>query len=149
MIVSQRLYNSLIDKGLVERKSLKLKFPSENIIPHHLQRHFIRGYFDGDGSLTIRQRKCMNYKAEFGVKLCGTEHFLTNVVRIFNENIQDKMQLKLYKRFKNNKDNYSIDSASLKRNYEICRFLYEDCSIYLDRKYERYNLLKQAVNSRA
>lgn len=89
----------------------------------------MRGYFDGDGSLTIRQRKCMNYKAEFGVKLCGTEHFLTNVVRIFNENIQDKMQLKLYKRF--------------------CRFLYEDCNIYLDRKYERYNLLKQAVNSRA
>ena len=43
----------LINKGFSLDKTNHCLFPSEDIVPKNLQRHFIRGYFDGDGSLAI------------------------------------------------------------------------------------------------
>jgi intein/homing endonuclease len=40
--------------GMVPNKSLVLKFPD---IPKEMYRHFIRGYFDGDGSLCLHINK--------------------------------------------------------------------------------------------
>ena len=45
---SQKTVNDLIDKGCVKQKSLILQPPKN--IPDDLIRHFIRGFFDGDGS---------------------------------------------------------------------------------------------------
>ena len=56
-IVSKQLKKDLIQAGCTCTKSLTLTFPSENIIPKHLQHHFIRGYFDGDGSVFISNEK--------------------------------------------------------------------------------------------
>jgi intein-encoded DNA endonuclease-like protein len=44
--------------GCVENKTFKLNFPdfiSEELIPH-----FIRGYFDGDGSVFLHKQKVNN-----------------------------------------------------------------------------------------
>lgn len=45
------MMGDLISNGCVPKKSLILKFPEEDIVSKELQSHFIRGYFDGDGSL--------------------------------------------------------------------------------------------------
>lgn len=42
--------------GMVRAKSLILKFPSENVLPKELHPSFIRGYFDGDGSVGLQTR---------------------------------------------------------------------------------------------
>ena len=42
------IYQDLLDKGLTPRKSKTLKFPE---MPEEFQEHFIRGFFDGDGSV--------------------------------------------------------------------------------------------------
>jgi len=46
-VASRTLYDGLIKQGCAPRKSLKLSFPT---IAPELESHFIRGYFDGDGS---------------------------------------------------------------------------------------------------
>lgn len=48
---SQKTVDDLKQLGCIERKSLILKFPTEEQVPFDLLHHFIRGYFDGDGSI--------------------------------------------------------------------------------------------------
>ena len=50
---SHKVYNSLLDFGLFPDKSLKIEFPS---MPREHIRHFIRGCWDGDGSVYIEKR---------------------------------------------------------------------------------------------
>lgn len=52
-ISNKKLHNDLIKHGCLPNKSLILKFPTT--VPYDLTRHFIRGYFDGDGSLAKKR----------------------------------------------------------------------------------------------
>ena len=61
-IVSDKLSSALSKLGGTPRKSLTLEFPK--FIPKHLMSHFIRGYFDGDGSVWNGKRKKMIVKDE-------------------------------------------------------------------------------------
>lgn len=54
---SRELALDLKNKGCYQGKSLTLTFPSKDIVPEHLIRHFIRGYFDGDGSVFISNER--------------------------------------------------------------------------------------------
>ena len=54
IIYSNKLKNDLISNGCLENKTFKLDFPN---IDENLVRHFIRGYFDGDGSLSKHKTK--------------------------------------------------------------------------------------------
>jgi hypothetical protein len=51
---SIKMKNDLISLGCVPKKSLILKFPNSNQVPDNLIRHFIRGYFDGDGHIYVK-----------------------------------------------------------------------------------------------
>ena len=52
-ITDKHLWETLNNYGCTPKKSLTLKFPDENIFKSKdLIRHFIRGYFDGDGCFT-------------------------------------------------------------------------------------------------
>ena len=51
-IGSKKMFNDLLEFGLTPRKSLSVKFPS---IPSHYFPYFARGYFDGDGCITIKR----------------------------------------------------------------------------------------------
>ena len=58
MVNSPHLINTLISYGCTPKKSLTLKFPDISIFKNmDLIRHFIRGYFDGDGSVFISNEK--------------------------------------------------------------------------------------------
>ena len=50
-ISNKHIGNSLINKGCIPKKSLILEFPNLSQVPKFLIRHFIRGYFDGDGCI--------------------------------------------------------------------------------------------------
>ena len=50
-IGSKEMYEDLLKLGLTPRKSLTIEFPKN--IPNQYLNHFIRGYFDGDGCVTI------------------------------------------------------------------------------------------------
>jgi len=48
---SVKMFNDIQDKGCFINKTFSLKFPTEKQVPIHLQNHFIRGVFDGDGCI--------------------------------------------------------------------------------------------------
>lgn len=54
-IVSQQMYDDLLKLGLVPKKTYTMNLHDvfENI-PYYLFKDFIHGYFDGDGSITVR-----------------------------------------------------------------------------------------------
>lgn len=68
--ISQEAIDFLSEYGLEERKSLTSKFYD---LGDEFMPHFIRGYFDGDGSITTRHTKYGDYQ-QISIT-CGSEDF--------------------------------------------------------------------------
>lgn len=140
--LNQHFVDNLISKGVLRNKSLILTFPSYDIVPKDLIVHFIRGYFDGDGSIKKTGKKRTAAKDPYDVSFLGTKEFL--------EAIQDElgMHTKLKDTSKHNVNNHEIVFGGYHKALSVLNLLYENASIYLDRKYERYLELKNVRNSR-
>lgn len=90
-LTSDKMFNDLCSHGCVPNKSLVLTFPKD--IPENLIHHFIRGYFDGDGSVFILNHKWIKnpktnpvvcYRETLGVGFNGTKEFLSGLNTNFN-----------------------------------------------------------------
>ncbi|MDY4183935.1 MAG: LAGLIDADG family homing endonuclease [Candidatus Onthovivens sp.] len=51
-------------------------------MPEEYIHHFIRGYFDGDGSISKYQKK-ENYKYSYHINIVGTQDFITKLYNYF------------------------------------------------------------------
>lgn len=130
---NKRIWNALNDKGCTPCKSLTLKFPDKSIFKNeNLIYDFIRGYCDGDGSLGIYLKEnTKNHKC--WLSFVGTKEFL--------EGMQDFLQIegtirnKTCTNWKNQA--YDLKYGGVKAR-QVTRLLYENSSIYLNRKYNRY-----------
>ena len=70
--------NFMIQNGLTTEKSLTLQFP--NNIPDEYLSHFIRGFFDGDGSITVRKTQ---YNMYFQISITsGSYDFLVSLKNV-------------------------------------------------------------------
>lgn len=126
---SKHLKEVLISYGCVPQKSLILQFPSVSIFKSpSLIRHFIRGYWDGDGCLTWSNKE----HTYLGISVLGTEDFLTSM----KEYLPLKFDYKLG--YNNDSDKTRVLSLFGKNGFELAKYLYSNCTIYLDRKYEKY-----------
>lgn len=67
----------LLELGMVNAKSLNLLFPK--YITPSLIRHFIRGYFDGDGCISYN----LNHRKP-RVMICGTREFCNSIMDILH-----------------------------------------------------------------
>jgi len=129
----KKLHEDLISKGCIPNKSLILKFPKKDVVSNYLVKHFIRGYFDGDGSIMHRTNK--KYISPY-ISIIGTLEFIKDLrIRA------DWKILKIYKDKRHKNNTYFISYIG-KYVYNMLDFLYEDASIYLDRKYKKYLELK-------
>lgn len=128
---NKNLWNALNDKGCTPRKSLTLIFPENSIFfTQDLVYPFIRGYFDGDGSLGIYPKKnsvCEN------LNLVGTESFLKSIETILG--VKGHIRNKSTNNYVNN--SYSLQYSS-KKARKVAKLLYENANIYLNRKYNIY-----------
>ena len=115
-ISSKHVVNTLKQYNITQNKSLTLQFPT-NINANNIH-HFIRGYFDGDGSF---------YKI---YDIVGNQHFLQTLVN----NLPFKCEYSLYKPKNENSYVLRIRTKSLKQFFD---FMYKDATIYLERKYEK------------
>ena len=135
-ISSNKMSSDLSKYGIIPRKTLKIcKIP---IIKDVFMRHFIRGYFDGDGCITLtkpKDQKIHRATAYF----CGTELFLNDL----NKYISNKLQIGYKKLIDMNKYGHNVFNLRYNNNIEIYKFynyLYEDCSICLKRKKEKFEI---------
>jgi hypothetical protein len=122
---------ALIKLGCFARKSLILKFPDENLFTNRdLIYDFIRGYVDGDGCISKEG------KDRLSISLLGTYDFLSGV----------KRYLPYFGSVIKQKNVYGIRCTRNKGDQAAYR-LYENATIYLDRKFLRYATLCRLHNS--
>ena len=128
-IKNENLWKDLYDKGCVPNKSLILTFPSTEIFHNDIDLilAFIRGYFDGDGTLGKYQHSKTNPNMEESLIFVGTKNFLEGV------------QKYLGKGFLMQKPNCSDKtyrlSYSTKKAFNAASLMYNNATIYLQRKY--------------
>ena len=133
-ISDPRLIEFVAKWGLVANKTLSLCFPN---IPEEYIPAFIRGYFDGDG--TVYWRK--NRKAEIVCRfISGSPEFLTGLqLALESHGINTR------KAYRNGQSNaYVLPLSSAKQN--ICAFatlIYKKASVFLERKRSKFDLLYQ------
>lgn len=128
-IYSKYMSNLLNSYGLIPRKSSIVEFPKESIIPLNLQKHFIRGYFDGDGSIIKHNTKNRGYS----IKIASSE--------IFCQKLKDIIFLHTNLFFYNYNVNDKYSTIQLGGTYNsmiFCKWLYENSNIYMNRKYQKY-----------
>ncbi len=139
-IHSKKISDKLFELGCGPKKSLTLKFP-EWLIDPELQKHFIRGYFDGDGCITFSKRKDRINDYTYKFSIVSTRDFCNTV-----SNIIDSFNIKstyVKKHLNVNNNITTILNISGNRQIEkLMDWLYKDSTIYLQRKYDKYLQLK-------
>ena len=142
---NKHLWETLNSYGCTPKKSLTLKFPDTKIFKKpELIKHFVRGFFDGDGCLSYSSS---GYKGNFVYPRCGftgTKDMLENIDKIFNKSSH------YYPcKFRDREWN-GITWSNWYTNrdtVDIINFLYKDANIYLDRKYELYEFFRNGSRS--
>lgn len=119
--------------GCTPRKSLTLEFPSEEQLPKHLIRHFIRGYFDGDGCIHINTQN-----RTVIASILGTYNMLEKINEILQKELY--MNSRTIKQKKDNKA-YDITISGIPTVELFYKYLYKDCNIYLERKLKKFDTL--------
>lgn len=126
---SYKMCNDLIKLGVTPNKSYSIEMPN---IREDLIRHYLRGYFDGDG--------CYYYKkypnrVRYSFEVVGMSEIILSQFK----NILSLVDIKLniYKRDRNN--SIRLMTSSKNEIIKLIHYLYDDCNIYLDRKYEKIN----------
>lgn len=128
-VSSREIVNDLISKGCFPNKSLSLEFPTEEQVPKHLVHHFIRGYFDGDGSSHWFYDPRDNSKPQANVEIIGTKEFLDIMSLVLLE--QD---IPLRNKYYEQGQAYSYRFGGNGLYKKFTDFLYKDATIYLERK---------------
>ena len=132
-IRNKHVWNQLNEKGCVPCKSLILKFPDKSIFKsENLIYDFIRGYCDGDGSLgTYIKENTKNHKC--WLSFVGTKDFLNGVEEFLN--IKGTIRNKTCTNWQNQAYDLKYGGVNARK---VARLLYENSSIYMDRKYNRF-----------
>lgn len=130
-LYSKEISQDLKKLGCMQKKSLIIKFPTEEQVPNSLIHHFMRGYFDGNGCIS------------------GNNFILNSTKYFLDEYI---------KRLRNNTDiskagYFSIDGqghrwshASKRDLQKIFNYLYKDATIYLHRKHNKFVKNNNSLN---
>jgi len=128
-INSKKLISDLKNLGVGERKTFKTIFPE---IPQELYNHFIRGYFDGDGCVSIDKTNTSSFS------LAGT-HDLLKIIQEILENNCKLSKVKLHTKGK-------IGFLQYGGNIQVPRigeWLYKEATIFLKRKKDKFNDIKR------
>lgn len=92
----------------------------------------------GDGSVSVhKMRNSMHIEADFS---CASLSFCKSIVAYF----QDILGIKLILRKDKRHDVYKINNGARWEGYALLKHLYDNCNVYLDRKFEQYtNICRQ------
>ena len=130
--------NFLFKLGMTENKSLNMTYPE---IDSKYDRHFIRGYFDGDGSVydsttnTYYSNIKKSYRYKYVRFTTGSEKFANQLSDILQKhNIETIV-------FKDSRVNHNTFYVAIyKKEYvkKFFEFIYKDCEVFMMRKYNKF-----------
>lgn len=142
-LYSREMAEDLIKNGCYQNKTFKIKFP--DFIATKFLWDFVRGYFDGDGSIYLdKQRKFISFNFTCGSKefIFGLKDFLNNngIYAYYTEdNRKDN-------KFKEQHTRYKLLINGMNNAYCFGEKLYQNSELFLNRKREKYELLKKNFN---
>lgn len=127
-IYSTKIVKDLYDKGCFNNKTHTIIFPSwlnNDLIPH-----FIRGFFDGDGSISIGK---FNITLNF---VSGSYLFLESIKKEF-----EKLDIFDCKISKNKSNCWYMTWQKIDDIIKIYNYMYKKSTIQLDRKKEKFEFI--------
>jgi hypothetical protein len=125
-ITSNQIYDDLQRFNIMPNKTFTYNMP-EWLINHSMVHHFMRGYFDGDGTISTSSK-------QGGFNILGTKSFLAQYRTILENNCKlnhNKICVK-----------GNVFSLSYGGRHMMCKlyqFLYRDATICLDRKQIKFS----------
>lgn len=126
-IYSIVMYESLVRLGFTNNKSFDLSIPK---LDEPLIHHYIRGYFDGNGSAYVSSHKL---KASF---CTASENLKNDIIDICNSNgieLTDYSHVSEY-----GTTIYRPFASKNEHIVKLLHYMYDDATIYLSRKYKIY-----------
>lgn len=126
---SEKMAETLQKYGCTKNKSLSLKFPI--CISDDLIKHFIRGYFDGDGSFSYSHKN-------YDFKIVGANEFLKSLIDVLKLNKINIDYDNIYHDKRANDKTFYTSVGNKKTTADFLKYIYDDSNIYLDRKFIKY-----------
>jgi len=126
------LGKDLVKLGCTPNKSSTISLPSFDKVPEELFRHFIRGFYDGDGGIKKTLPIVMSFTSNKA---------MCNQIKEFMET---KYGI-IFAPYKERENGYGSVVLSGRDNcYKLYKLLYEECSIFLNRK---KSLIERVITS--
>jgi predicted DNA-binding protein YlxM (UPF0122 family) len=128
----KKMSNKLFELGVTSRKSLNVRFPD---VPDEFLSHFIRGVFDGDGSVFFEPRsKTYPLRVSF---ISGSKEFITTLENTLHSHAGLRKR-NIYKLHRKNISYYI--RYSHKESLKFFDYIYAgaDESLRLERKYQKF-----------
>lgn len=130
MISSVQICQDLEKHGAFYKKSLKLQFPL--FLKDELIRHFIRGYFDGDGSITFGRHDFPK------ISIASNKEFLEGIHDIL---LKENITSNIYASNRSKVNSLEINAKSSVEKF--LNYIYKDSNIFMERKYQRYKYFSE------
>lgn len=123
--------------NIYPKKSLNISMPN---LQNDMLRHYIRGYFDGDGCIKFNKRRSLIHISI----VSGSQKQIEDIKnRVFG---QTNIQLCFYKYNRKNGNNvYVVEKCGTQAELFL-QWLYNDSTYYLDRKFNKldeYRILRE------
>lgn len=123
---NKQIVERLISLGCHNNKTFSIKFPTAEIVPSHLMRHFIRGFFEADGCIHRYGR--YKHLLSFSIS-CANESFIKD----FQDYICEQLPISRNK-ISYHRNLYCIYNAAQKDIYYLYHYLYDNSTVFLKRK---------------
>lgn len=134
-ITSKQLISDLKNLGITQAKTWReLHIPN---IDESLIKHFIRGYFDGDGCITgwLATEKGKADRVRYKFDICSkTITMLSDIQKVLSKN-DINVNINYLKR----DDMYRISTSSKSEVSKLYHYLYDDANFYLSRKFNKFS----------
>lgn len=131
-VFSKHMCQSLDKIGMTPNKSLILEFPNIN---DQFYSHFIRGYFDGDGSFCNYYTK--DGKQQPLITFTSTYNMCKSIRNILIDNVNIPCG-NIYDASCHNGVTSVLSISGVFQTQKILRWLYDDAQLYMKRKYDKY-----------
>lgn len=130
-VSSKYMSNRLSELGVGQNKAFTIRLPE---LRDDLIHHFIRGFFDGDGCISIYLIKNKYQSCSFSIT--SNREFLEKIQEILIE----QLQLNKTKLARDNRGNNisSLVYGGKQNCLKIRDWLYKDATVYLQRKHDKF-----------
>ena len=116
-------------------------------IPAEFISHYLRGYFDGDGSITLKDSSAQHLPYSYTCTYAG---FISNLSKMQKALADAGINSRIQKDKREYHGEFgSLVISSIDNVNKFLDYIYKDCDdLYIPRKIERYNNFKTALNNR-